>query len=249
MKRLGLFFIISLFLINLFKNHAFAQEELILRDSLQRAQPGDYLVIAQNKAYTLLLIRSQESNKIDVEEISIPSQQIPEQGFSWRQWFEKGAPGNTCRIIYSILVPSGSIQNAFSVTKNEWISIPQSQSFLSTLLNLKLKMIPLAERKKVGPRPHADSIDRRPLWQPPFVSDGKKISGVEFNGWRTRWPKDGSDLSDKVIEVYTPKDSSKYPTYFPYWLQVSGIVGKAKVRIVDSGSRLAVPTHLNGHMD
>ena len=44
-----------------------------------------------------------------------------------------------------------------------------------------------------------------------------------------------------MIEVYVPHESNKYPAYFPYWLQISGMVGKAKVRIVDSGSQLASP--------
>ena len=44
----------------------------------------------------------------------------------------------------------------------------------------------------------------RPLWQPRMVIDGKPIQGVLFDAWKTDWPRDGSDLSNKTIEVYLP---------------------------------------------
>lgn len=221
-----------------------SSEELILKDNLQRVSPGNYLVTAQNKNYTVLLIRSKDNNYLNIEEISVPSQHISEKSFSWKQWIEKGAAGNTCWVMHSIYLPSGRIQKSFSFTKNQWVSIPESQNFLSTLLNLHFKLIPIAERKKVGPKPHSDSQDRRPIWQPPMIVDGQKIPGIMFDGWRTHWPKDGTELSDKLIEIYLPKESTKYLSYFPYWLQVSGWIGKAKVRIIDSGSSLEFPPGL-----
>lgn len=233
-----------LFLLVCFFNVIHSEEELILRNNLQRAQPGDFLVTAQNKNYTMLLIRNKDTNTLNIEEITVPSQRVSKKSFSWRQWVEKGAPGHTCWIMYAVYLPTGTIQHTFSFTKNEWISIPQSQSFLSTLLNLPLKLIPPSERKKVGPKPHSDSQDRRSVWQPPLIVDGQKIPGVLFDGWRTHWPKDGTDLSGKLIEIYLPKENSTYPAYFPYWLQVSGFIGKAKVRIVDSGSQLESPARL-----
>ena len=54
----------------------------------------------------------------------------------------------------------------------------------------------------------------------------------------------GADLSNKTIEIYLPRNSQIYPTYFPYWLQVNGVAGKAKIRIIDSGSRLKSPNPL-----
>ena len=35
--------------------------------------------------------------------------------------------------------------------------------------------------------------------------------------------------------------NQNYPSYFPYWLQVNGVAGKAKIRIIDSGSNLKSP--------
>lgn len=214
------------------------ESELLLRQNLSRAQPGDYLVTAQNKNYTLLVIRNKDEQSLNIEEITMPISRVPSGSFSWRNWMEKGAPGNTCWIMYTIHLASGMIQQTFSFTRNEWITVPQSQHFLSTLLNLPLKRVPDRERKKIGPPPASDHIDRRPYWQPRLVVEGQNIQGVPFEAWRTRWPKDGSDLAGKVIEMYVPQENEKYPSYFPYWLQVYGVVGNAKVRIVDSGTTL-----------
>lgn len=219
-----------------------ADQEIFLRNNLTKARQGDYLVTAQHKNYSILIIRSKDNTQLAIDEITLPMALKPnDKNFSWRKWVENGALGNTCWLMYSINLPGGTIQNTFSLTRNEWVTIPQSQNFLSVLLNLSLKKIPKNERKKVGPPPSSDSIDRRPIWQPQMIVDGIPLKGVLFEAWRTRWPKDNSELSGRVIEVFLPTDSERYPTYFPYWLQINGMVGKAKVRIIDSGNNLSLP--------
>lgn len=217
--------------------------ELLLRDNLSKARPGDYLVTGQNKNFSVMIIRSLENEQLTIEEITMPMSRISGDSFSWRNWVEKGAPGHTCWVMYTIHLPSGAMYQAFSYTKNEWMTIPQSQNFLSTLLNLHLQKIPDRERKKIGPPPASEHGDRRAFWQPKMVVDGKTIQKVAFDAWRTRWPKDGTELAGKTIEVFVPAENDKYPSYFPYWLQVSGVVGNAKVRIVDSGTHLFTPTN------
>lgn len=219
-----------------------AESDFFLRNNLTKAQRGDYLVTAQHKNYTVLLIRSKDADNLSIDEITLPmGRKSLGKDFSWRKWVESGAPGNTCWVMYTIHLPSGSLKHAFSFTKNQWFTIPKSQDFLSTLLNLPLKLIPERERKKVGPPPASDSTDRRSIWQPQMFVEGQQIKGVAFNAFRTRWPKDGSELSGRIIEVYLPKDSDRYPAHFPYWLQINGMVGKAKVRIIDSGNNLFSP--------
>ena len=128
-----------------------AEPELILRNNLKQALPGDYIIVAQNKNYTALIIRSKEADNLSIEEITVPSSRIcNEKSFSWRQWILAGAVGNTSWIMYNINLVSGNIQQAFSFSRNEWITVPQSQNFLSTLLNLQLKGIPERERKKLA---------------------------------------------------------------------------------------------------
>lgn len=208
----------------------------LLKTNLSRAQPGQYLVTAQNKNFSILLVEKKEGDILDIHEITVPSQKIPKAEFSWKNWIANGAPGSTSWLLYRIHIPTGTIQHTYSFTRNEWVSIPQAQNFLTTLLNLKFSQIPALERKKVGPSPVFGLPDLRANWTPPMIVEGKKIPGVSFTAWRTQWPKDGSELSSRTIEVYVPEESDKYPSYFPYWLQVSGLMGKAKVHIIDSGN-------------
>lgn len=210
-------------------------EEMYLRDNLRVAREGDFIVTAQNKTYTVLLIDQILPQAIAIQEVTVPLPRINLSGFSWKNWIEQGAPGNTCWVRYVVDTESGKMQEYFSYTKNGWYAVPEGDNIISTLLNLKLRKVPLEERKRVGPTPPSAVTDRRPYWQPKLIFEGREISGVAFNEWRTFWPKDGSDLSGKIIDVFVPQETGVYPTYFPYWLQVSGIVGKAKVRIVDSG--------------
>ncbi len=210
-----------------------------LRQNLKNAHPGDYLVMARNKIFSVLIIRSIDANEISIEEITVPNSFVKEP-FSWRKWVQEGASGNTCRMIYPIQLSTGMIASAYSINKGEWVTIPKEQNFLSTLLSLQFTSIPDQERKRVGPPPVSDTPDKRPIWQPKLTIDGKTVPGVTFDAWKARWPKDGGELSGKIIEVFLPRDSDKYPAYFPYWLQVSGLVGKASLRIVDAGSGLFV---------
>lgn len=210
-------------------------EEMYLRNNLKLAKVGDYIVTSQNKTYTVLLIDNISNNEITIEEITVPCSRINQSGFSWKNWIAQQASGHTSWVRYVVDIASGHMKEYFSYTKNGWYTFPEGENFLSTLLNLKLRKVSITERKKVGPTPPSGASDNRPYWQPKMIFEGKTIPNVAFDSWRTFWPKDGSELSGKIIEVFVPQNPGIYPAYFPYWLQVSGIVGKAKVHIVDSG--------------
>lgn len=212
--------------------------ELFLRDNLQRAKPGDYIVTSRNKVDTVLLVRERNENSLIFEEITVYDNCVP-RTISWREWLSSGAPGNVNWIMYEVDLGSGLVKNTFSFSRNEWVAIPQAQNILTTLLNLRLKFVPPDERKRIGPATHRS---RQP-WQPRLVVDGQIISGVAFDAWHTRWPKDNSELSGKSIDVYLPVENDLYPSYFPYWLQISGMIGKAQIRIIDSGTNFFPKTH------
>jgi hypothetical protein len=214
-------------------------EELILRNNLQRAQPGDYIVISANKTQTLLLIYAKRNPILTIEEIAVPENRRS-PNVSWKEWVSQGAPGNTSWVRYDIDLQTGQMMRYYSFTKKNWFEIPDADNFLSKLLNLKFTQIPDSARKRIGPKTRSGP-EMRPLWQPRMVVEGQTINGVVFDAWRTRWPRDGGDLSGKAIEVFLPRDSQRYPAYFPYWLQISGVIGKAKIRIIDSGSQLQSP--------
>ncbi|MFI0435333.1 MAG: hypothetical protein ACH350_06365 [Parachlamydiaceae bacterium] len=213
--------------------------ELILRHNLQHAQPGDYIVISAGKTQTLLLIYAKQPPLLTIEEVAVPESKTPSNG-NWKEWIAQGAQGNTSWVRYDVDLQTGKMIRYYSFTKRNWFEIPDADNFLSKLLNLKFTQIPDNLRKRIGPKSKSGP-ELRPLWQPRMVVNGQTINGVIFDAWRTRWPSDGSELSGKMIEVYLPRDSQHYPAYFPYWLQINGAVGKAKIRIINSGSLLQSP--------
>lgn len=214
-------------------------EELILKKNLQIAKPGDYLAISCNKTITLMHIHGKNDHLLTIEEIAIPENKLP-SNLNWKEWVAKNAPGNTSWVMYEIDLQTGQMGRYYSFTKNNWYQIPDADNFLSKLLNLKMTKIPDYARKRIGPKP-SSGPDLRPLWQPRMFVDGNAVQDIQFDAWKTDWPKDGTDLSNKTIEVYLPTNSQKYPSYFPYWLQINAVAGKAKIRIIDSGKGMKSP--------
>ena len=219
-------------------------EEIFLRDHLMQAKPGDFIVSAQNRNYTVLMIMDKTKDSLVIQEVTVPEKRFPKGMVeTWREWITQGAPGHTSWVGYEIAPYSGEIREFYSYSKQAWCQISDGENILGTLLNLRMHRIEDRYRRRVGRTP-PNRIDHRPFWQPPLIVEGKEILGVPFDAWRSRWPKDGSDLSGKTIEVYLPSKKSGYPSYFPYWLQVSGFIGKARIRIVDSGHNLKSPQPL-----
>lgn len=213
-----------------------------LKDNLNRGQPGDFIVVAQKKTYTLLHILDKKPESLTVEEITVPSDSLDRRQFSWKNWVAKGAPSHTSWILYTISLSTYEIQESYALSKNGWYPFICKEVFLPSLLNLRLNEVPKNQRKRVGVAPDEGSPDWRPLWQPSMIVDGQTIPDVRFAVWCTRWPKDDGALSEKYIEIYLPEESDKYPSYFPYWLQIKGAIGQAQLRVVDSGTHLESPS-------
>lgn len=220
-------------------------QDLILKNKLNEAKAGDYIVTAQGRLYTLLHVYSKEGNKLILEEINVPQSNIDLNNFSWRKWVESGAPGNSSWVMYQVNLSDGTMSQPYSFSANRFYLIPESDNFLTQLLNLKMTLVPANERKKAGAPPDNGAPDWRPLWQPPLIFEGRTIQNAFFNAFKARWPRDNSELSGKVIVAYLPDSQQQVPSYFPYWLEVSGLVGKAKIRIIDSGTGLVSPKDKN----
>lgn len=214
-------------------------EVMVLRNNLQEARVGDYIVVSTNKTNTLTLISGRHNQFLTIEEISIPEKRTPSQ-MNWKGWIYQNAPGNSSWVIYDLELQSGQITRYYSFTKRGWFNIPERDNFLSKLLNLKFMPIPDYQRKKVGLLSGAGPDGRR-YWQPKMIFEGKQVNNVRFDAWKTTWPNDGSDMAGRTVEVFLPQENQLYPAYFPYWLQVSGVVGKARIRIIDSGRGLISP--------
>lgn len=216
-------------------------QDLSLLSKLKGAVQGDYIVTAQGRGYTLLDIYSKTDNALILEEITIPASAVNTDNFSWRDWIAQGAKGNTSWIMYKVDLSSGNVSQPYSFTANRILSIPDRDNFLKQLLSLQWTLVPTSERKKSGPPPDQGTPDWRPLWQPPLIIDGKKIPNAFFNAYKTRWPSDGGEISGKSIVIFIPDPNMSVPSYFPYWMEVSGMIGKAKVRIIDSGRGIVSP--------
>jgi hypothetical protein len=216
-------------------------EDLFLRDNLRRAKVGDYIVTSQNKNYTLLHIYDKTDHSLTIEEITAPAQRIPKSFSSWKDWVAQKAPGNTSWVMFKLDISKGQIVNYFSLTKNAWFDLSQSNIFLTTLLNLKFNRVPVENRRLLGMAARVNSPENEAFWQPRMIFNGNEVPGVTFEAWQTRWPADGSDLSGKTIEVFIPRENDCYPSYFPYWLQIKGMIGNAKIRIIDAGNHMLSP--------
>lgn len=214
------------------------EEALVLRENLKKAQKDDFIVTAANKNLTVLHIYDLDGDRLTIEEITVAENRKIPQVYTWQEWIGQGAPYHSSWMMYEIDLKSGQILKSYSFTKHCWMRVSDGDSFLSKLLNLRFSKIPEEKRKRVGRGPNKGG---RPLWQPQMIVNGQRVPGVEFDAWKTQWPRDGGDLSGKLIEVYLPKESDRYPSYFPYWLEISGFVGSAKIRIIDSGHGMRSP--------
>jgi hypothetical protein len=214
------------------------EDKIKLATLMEDAVPGDYIVSVQNKTYTLLHIFEKRDKHLILEEISIPEQNV--RGISWREWIQKGAHGHSSWVIFEIDLSSGEISEFYSFSQKAWINIAPSDNILATLLQINLEKIPSYQRKQKGSR--SKSTNSRDEWDPPLYYEGNRVADVIFDGWRARWPRNGSELGGKTIVLYLPSEKGDFLSYFPYWLEVIGGGSRAKLRVKDSGHALRSPT-------
>lgn len=207
-----------------------------LQEKFTGAQAGHFIVTAQEGNYSLLFIRSIASDTLVLEEISAPAKQIDLKTIDWKKWAAEKAPGHTSWTLYEIDRTTGELIECFSVSKNGWLFLDASEQFLARLLTLPLSAVKSAERKKIGLPPVSGEDDRRPLWNPPLVYEGKKNSKPDFDVWQTQWPDDSTRLALCTIELYFAKSHPSFP--FPYWIEVHSPHYAFKMRAVDSGQGL-----------
>lgn len=216
---------------------------LCLKDKFAQAEPGSYLVTEQNRTYTLLHVYEKNAENMVLEEVTVPAARYQQNPVGWKTWLESGAPGHASWTHMQINLQSGAFEEVFSFTHQGWLDLSASDTFLTTLLNIPFQEVAPADRRRIGLPPGYNKPDHRKVWQPRLIVNGHPLGGVTFQAWKARWPSDGTELSRKIIEIYLPEERSTagYPTYFPYWVEVEGKIGSAKVRVVDSGKGLSSP--------
>lgn len=209
----------------------------ILKENISRAAKGDWLALSFDKNYTYFKVQKRESETLDLEEVSIACKSFSCQKITFAEWAERGFPAKASHTVYKIDLKSGRFLQIASKTDRSSLSVNQGNAFLTTLLNLNLHKVPENQRRRVGPPQFGSGPDdTRKIWQPRLIFLGKVIQGAHFDAYTAIWPHDGSDLSGKSVEIYLPHEGQKYPSYFPYYMEVSGMIGKAKLHIVDSGT-------------
>ncbi len=214
---------------------------LFLKDTLNKASKGDYLITTQNKTYTLFHIYDKSENKLTIEEITLSKKEYEAQNTHWNEWLIKGGKGHTAWVMYEIDLDSGNILDFYSFTHQNWQNSFKEEHFFPTLIQLKFALSSENSRRKAGPPPPPGLIDERPYWQPPLIFNGQTIKDVPCYSWTTFWPNDNTELAGKKIEIYMPQENRKIPSYFPYWLQISHSFGVIKIRVVDSGINMLSP--------
>lgn len=212
-----------------------------LLDNLAKTREHDFVVTSINKTYTLLHVTARTEDSVVLEELTVPTsafaREFRDSGIDWPKWLKNGARGNTSWVMYEINLESAEMTEFFSFTRQGWLDIHSSDSFLPKLLTLRLTRVSDADRRRMG----NGALGVRPLWQPRMVVNGQLIRGVDFDAFEATWPKDDSKLSGRKITIYVPENADEYSAYFPYWVDVDSNIPGSRIRVVDSGRGLESP--------
>jgi hypothetical protein len=208
-----------------------------LKDRLQKAKTGDYIVAEANKMVTLLAIRSLTPTTLVLEEITAPLQNLKNRPTSWPAWIKEKAPGHTSWTMTEIDLATGQVLECYSFSKSAWLQLSQKESLFARLLNLPLQKTAPSEQKKIGPPPLQGESDFRKIWSPPLVFEGKKLEHASFEVFETLWPDDGTDLARQKVSLYFDRENR---SPFPFWIQVDTTHLTATVRTIDAGKNLPI---------
>jgi hypothetical protein len=208
-----------------------------LSNRLFEAKPGSYIITKQNEHYSLLLLREKNKDSLLFEEVSIPSYKVDPSSMRWDSWMEEGAPGHSSWIQYEIDPATLQLTECYSFSKQGWVYLDESDHFLSKLLALELVKTPAEQRRKIGPPPGKEELDRRPVWNPSSFIQGKKTKCL-CDVWKTTWPKDHSLLSGCELTLYLPPQEI---SPFPLWLEANNGHFSYSIQAISFGKDLTSP--------
>ena len=205
-----------------------------LLERLGTARNGDFTVLEAGKTVTILAVRAKTDHSLILEEISVPSDALKGKPASWAEWIKSHAPGHTSWSMIEIDLKTHEILECYSFSKSAWVSL-NKEHFLLSLLELPLQALPSKERRRIGSPPQEGEADRRAIWNPPLVIDGKRLDHALFDVFHATWPQDGSDLSGQTVSLYF--DAARQ-SLIPSWIQVDTAHASASMRAIDSGRNL-----------
>ncbi len=205
-----------------------------LADRLEHAHVGDYIVTELDKTISLVRIRALSEQQLVLEEVTAPASLINPAKIRWATWLQENAEGHTSWLLYHINRKTGALEKCYSYTQQGWVTL--DFPLLPKMLTLPLASTPHDKLRRIGPAPQRDEEDRRSLWIPPLVFQGKKLTKPALEVMETRWPEDHSQISLCRIELYFYRD---FP--LPVWVEGTNGHFTMKVRTLDFGHNLASP--------
>ena len=230
------------FLIVFLLTFSIANANVTIKERLIRGNPGDFIVTEQGGNYSILLLRHLDNSRLVLEEITVEKNQIDLKKINWQKWIENRAPGALSWTSLVINLDTNILAQCFSYLENQWIFIEKSDYLFTQLLSLAFRPSKDTERKRIGPAPTPGEIDRRKLWKPQLIRDGKKAKKADYEVLRAKWPSVQTRLSGCIIELYLNVDEPSFP--FPYWMEVQHPHYTFKIRTIDSGSGITSPMQL-----
>ncbi|KPK32495.1 MAG: hypothetical protein AMS24_04095 [Chlamydiae bacterium SM23_39] len=208
-----------------------------IKNRLEKAEVGDYMVTISGKTYFLLLVEKKNQESIIISEIAIEKEKI-KKNFSWREWIKNNSPYNLSWHVYEIDLNNEKLKRCLSVNENKFTN---NETLTLKLLSIPLSIVPTEKRKKIGPPPLNEEKDIRSIWNPPMYIDKKKVKNANFEVYQAKWPKDNSSLSGKVINIYFDKEK-KFS--FPFWIEIETNHLDIILKTVDSGKNIKIPQRL-----
>lgn len=213
-----------------------------IKSKFSKATSGDFIVTQQKGIYSILLIRSVDASHLVLEEISVQPQTIDLKTIQWKKWVANGAPGAVSWSAMAFDLNTGKLTQCYSYLEKQWFFIDESDYFVKQLFEMPLRPTKESERKRIGSPPHPGEIDRRRLWKPRLIREGKQEKSAGFEVLRAKWPADKSKLAGCIFEFYF--DVKAFP--FPYWMEVQHPHYTFKIRTLDSGRGMQSPMPLLG---
>lgn len=213
-----------------------------IKERLNKARPGDFIVTEQGPAYSLLLVRAVELPRITLEEITVDKSNIDLKKISWKNWVENKAPNATSWTAFVLDLEKNTLLRSFSFLDNQWLFIENVDYFFTKFFSLPFRASKENERKKIGPAPMPGEIDRRKFWKPQLIREGKQYKQCDYEVLRSTWPSDKTQLAGCIIEIYMDAEQPAFP--FPYWLEVQHPHFTFKIRAIDSGFGIQSPAKL-----
>ena len=236
-----------LFLIILYVTATISLHAGTLGERFDAAEAGDFMVLAHDKHVTLFHILDKSHDRIVIEEITAQERFVP-TGSSWQDWVQANAPHHSGWTISTFEKSASAYRHlsTYSYDSHEWLSLDEQLSFLPTLFGLPLEKVALADRKRTGVPPMPGEIDRRLIWNPRIVFDGKEQK-LPTDVYTITVPKDIPDIGSKKLDLYFPVGKACL-NYFPYWIEVRGGIAKVKLHAIDSGTKLISPAAAMVHI-